>query len=271
MIALTVTAVLSLSLGGPLPSQFTVPESLPTSVAVPPVDFGERRLILVRHGDVAGNLHKPPVKQGGFIGSNFNVPLSPQGEEEAAALASYIKCHHGDEVRFLCTSPMRTAMESSEKIREAISCLVVGGLSVSRSDLLKELDRGQWANLTRTEVDARWGEDCYERWARESDYGREVADGESIAEVRDRAISVRDYVLRGTRSGSASVIVSHLWILRLIIAAALGEDDPLQVEVPEASVTVIDYQDSTWPVHVASELPHVMRVGYQPMLDTKSE
>ena len=43
--------------------------------------------------------------------------------------------------------------------------------------------------------------------------------------------------------GGAGVIVSHMWVTRAMVGEALGEDDPTKVEVPTASVSIVDYPD----------------------------
>ena len=42
-------------------------------------------------------------------------------------------------------------------------------------------------------------------------------------------------------TGSAGVIVSHLWVTRAVVGEALGEANPMKVEIPTASISVIDY------------------------------
>ena len=109
--------------------------------SVPLLDLEARRLILVAPADA---------------------------EEASAAGANHVVTHHGDEVRYLITSPTPAGLRQSELISEGMQPLVVGGLGIERSTFLSL--------------------------------------GKSEAEMED-ALAIRDFVLRGTRPGSASVIV----------------------------------------------------------------
>lgn len=244
---------------------------------VSPCDCEHRRLILVRHGAVSPELHDPPLRQGAVYGGNYNVPLSEAGEAEAAIIASLISTAHGHEVRQLCASPR--AMHSGRLIARAVSPLVVGGLPVVASPLLVDIDRGAWDGLTVEEIRALWGHEAFERCSREDDYGRDVVGGEGIGTVRSRSLAMRDAVLQGTRPGTASVLCTHKWVARQILAEALSQvkDHGSQIPVPTASISVVDYPDGTWPLELTAALegrgaffpsersvPLVRVIGYKP-------
>ena len=53
----------------------------------------------------------------------------------------------------------------------------------------------------------------------------------------------RDACLSSLPLGSAGVIVSHMWVTRAMAGEALGEDDPMKVDIPTASISVIDYPE----------------------------
>lgn len=234
---------------------------------VPDVGYDMRRLILVRHGAVSRELSDPPVRPGALYGGNYDVPLSPAGEAEAEAAARFIASQAlGDEVRFICSSPMSRALYGAKAVQSALRSRVIGGLKLETNELLREIDRGAWANRTVAEVEAdpRYGPGAYDRCALEDDYGREVAGGEGMADLRDRVLAARDYVLRGTRPGSASVMVSHMWVTRVLLADALGAPDVLQIDVPTASVSVVDYPDGSWPSSAAHTPAEARLVGHKP-------
>ena len=46
---------------------------------------------------------------------------------------------------------------------------------------------------------------------------------------------------RSVPPGRAAVIVSHLWVTRALIGDVTGERDPLAIDIPTASVSVVDY------------------------------
>ena len=66
----------------------------------------------------------------------------------------------------------------------------------------------------------------------------QVNGGEGFADVRQRVLAKRDECLRSLPLGGAGVIVSHLWVTRAMVGEALGEANPLNVEIPTASVSV---------------------------------
>mmetsp|Transcript_2525 Transcript_2525/g.3764 ORF Transcript_2525/g.3764 Transcript_2525/m.3764 type:complete len:181 (-) Transcript_2525:351-893(-) len=170
-------------------------------------------------------------------------------------------------------------MQSGKLIAEAVSPLVVGGLQVVAAPLLADIDRGAWNGLTVKEIEALWGPEAFERCATEADYGRDVVGGEGIATLRGRTLAMRDSVLRATRPGTASVLCTHKWVARQILAEALGqiEDHGAQIPVPTASISVLDFPDGTWPLDLTAALeergaffhqerstPLVRAVGFKP-------
>ena len=66
---------------------------------------------------------------------------------------------------------------------------------------------------------------------------------------------MRDHVLRRTMPGSASIICTHLWVARQILAEALGEqqDHGFGIQLPTGSISVVDFPDGTWPFDLAEE------------------
>ena len=86
-------------------------------------------------------------------------------------------------------------------------------------------------------------------------------DGETAEDCAGRALDARDYVLRGTLPGAASVLILHEDCLQLILARAADlEAEPQIVSggtLPECAVCVLDYTDGTYPYMVAYEKPEV--------------
>uniref|UniRef100_A0A7S3F0X5 Phosphoglycerate mutase (2,3-diphosphoglycerate-dependent) n=1 Tax=Haptolina ericina TaxID=156174 RepID=A0A7S3F0X5_9EUKA len=231
---------------------------------IPPTPFGARRLILVRHGAVARELHEPPVKPGALYGGNVDVPLSQLGEEEAAAAAAFIETNCFD-VRVIFSSPMKRALYGARSVCDVLKPSVVGGLEVCTSSALREIDRGEWTNKTRDEIAAQWGADAFERAAREDEFAG-IYGGEGMGQLRERVLGCRDFILKRLQPDMSAVIVSHLWVTRCLLADALGEPDVLNVDVPTASISIIDYGDGSWPAAVASEQPTVVLSGFEPPL-----
>ena len=51
-----------------------------------------------------------------------------------------------------------------------------------------------------------------------------------------------------------------------MLADALGEPNVLKVDVPTASVSIIDYAPDSWPPAIATASPDVVLVGHKPPL-----
>ena len=68
------------------------------------------------------------------------------------------------------------------------------------------------------------------------------------------------------RDGSAAVIVSHMWVTRAMVADAIGETNYMEVDIPTASISVIDYGPEAWPPSLATEPAQVPVIGYKPEL-----
>ena len=237
------------------------------ALRLPPTPYDAQRLIIVRHGSVARNLCDPPIAEGALCGG-LEVPLSEQGKAEAAAAAETLAAFAQDNppaaVQYIASSPVEHAVYGADQIVEAVQPHSIGRLSTATYGGLREIDQGEWVNKTRTQIVAQWGDDAFERAAGEDDYGS-THGGESIGELRERVLTTRDYILKKVRPGSAAVIVSHLWVTRTILADALGDAespvDLLSLDVPAASISVIDYTAESWPPALATSLPDVLSVG----------
>ena len=236
-------------------------------LSTPLSEMSARRLILVRHGAVSRQpraswpgASQIPVKDGAFYGSNFDVPLSARGEAEAAAAAAHIASVHPQEVCAVWSSTMSRAKYGAHCIAKA-----VGVDGVAEYDAFRELDRGLWANKTVAEVEAEFGgPGVCDRCAREDDFGRLVAKGEGMGDLRKRVLDQRDALLGSVPPGRAAVIVSHLWVTRALIGDVTGERDPLAIDIPTASVSVVDYPAD-------GGAPTVVSTGFKPALSKEDE
>lgn len=127
------------------------------------------------------------------------------------------------------------AVRDAEAVAASLAPLVVGGVAVETADLLR---------------------------------GRDEAEDEEL--YIERVLSMRDFVLRGTKAGYASVVLLGEGSLRAIIgdALALGAESAEGIErddaLPAASLSVLDFGDGSWPAIVAEAPPAVRCLGYVP-------
>jgi broad specificity phosphatase PhoE len=209
-----------------------------------------RRLILVRHGAVSRENCETPLKPGAFYGGNVEVPLSKEGEAEAIAAAQWIASGYNGAVSTIWASPMRRALFGARAIGTALAAaqdVWSPPMNIETSEAFREIDRGPigkgWTGLTAAEIEERDGPNAIARFAMETTYGayREINGGEGFCDLRLRVLEQRNKVLEKMPLGSVGVIVSHMWVTRAMLAEALGELNPMNVDVPTASLSVIDY------------------------------
>ena len=251
------------------------------SVPVVAPDF--RRIILVRHGAVDRTRAQPAIKPGGFYGGNVDVPLSAVGEAEALAAGKQIAAAHTDEVAVIWSSPMKRALFGARAIGTALAVAAAERpkatwqppMPVETFEEFREVDRGPigqgWTDLTPEEIEARDGPNAIERYALETVPGafREINGGEGFCDVRERVLKQRDAMLAAMAPGSAGVIVSHMWVTRAVVGEALGEPNPMKVDIPTASISIVDYPEGFSAEALAAAAcaaPVVQAVGVKPEL-----
>ena len=104
----------------------------------------KRKITFVRHGITEWN------KMFRYQGIT-DVPLSPEGEEQAKKAALRLSCESVDRV---ISSPLERSMKTAVIIAETI-----GIKSVEAWDELREVDFGAWEGLTVPQIKEKYGED----------------------------------------------------------------------------------------------------------------
>jgi len=149
-------------------------------------------------------------------------------------------------------------------------------MDIATDEAFREIDRGPvgigWTDLTPEEIEARDGPNAISRCANEQTLGawKAINGGEGFCDLQKRVLEKRDDCLATLPLGSTGVIVSHLWVTRAMVGEALGESDPMNVDIPTASVSVIDYPEGFSAEAFASggcEAPTVQGVGVKPPLE----
>ena len=124
----------------------------------------------------------------------------------------------------------------------------------------------------RVQIEVRDGPRAIEKFALETTPGafKAVNGGEGFCDVAARVLKQRDAMLEALSAGSAGVIVSHMWVTRAMAGEALGEPNPMKVDIPTASVSVIDYPEGFTADGFAKGAcgkPVVVSVGVKPVVD----
>ncbi len=158
---------------------------------------------LARHGSVVG------AESRRFIG-HLDVPLSPRGEAESAALA-----------RRLAGTALAAAY-SSDLVRTRRTAEIVcepHGIGVEPLPALREFSMGRWEGLTAEEIRTREPA-AFEAWM--ADIGRfQFPEGESLPEVEARAWPAFA-AIAARHAGESVLVVANGGPNRIVLCRALG-------------------------------------------------
>ena len=186
-------------------------------------------IYLVRHGSVVG------AETRRFIG-HLDVPLSPRGEAEAAALA-----------RRLAGVTLSAAYSSDlSRTRRTAELLVAPhGLQAVARPELREFSMGRWEGLTAEEIRAL-DPPAFAAWM--ADVGRfQFPEGESLADVEARAWPAFE-AIADRHEGASVLVVAHGGPNRILLCRALGVPPAriLSLGQDYAALSVIERNRGRW-------------------------
>ncbi len=153
---------------------------------------------LIRHGETSNN------KEGRCNGCRTDQPLSPRGEQQAAALATYFDAHPVDTLHV--SHLTRAKQTAAIAFRTDMDALHV-------EPDLHEVDLGLWDGMLHAEVRERYPEEWYNSKQRASI--SVYPGGESSADAADRIFAAFLRIVRAHR-GERIAIVAHSTILALL-------------------------------------------------------
>lgn len=185
---------------------------------------GLRRIILVRHGETAG---QSSIRYYGVT----DVPLSEIGREQIRAARERIR---GEPIDAVWASTLCRSWESA--------AILAPGRSIHLASEFREIDFGDWEGLTADEI-ARADPEGHARWQEEGlDFT--FPGGESRADFRARVARGLDRV---RASGAESILVAvHKGVVRTLLEEVTGytlaPDQPALGGVVQASRE----PDGTW-------------------------
>jgi probable phosphoglycerate mutase len=190
-----------------------------------------RRILLIRHGETAGNAARIVQKP--------DIPLSPRGEAQAAALARRLA---GEGVAHIFSSDLARAVATAERVRAAT------GAPLSFGPLLQERNFG---DIRGTPYDAL-GFDPFE-----PDYAPPNGETWDAFHARVDLAWARVRALAAATAGTL-VVVTHGLVCRSIAARHVVLADGILV--PEkwenTSVTIVDAQ-APWRVSLLNCIAHL--------------
>lgn len=196
----------------------------------------ETKVLLIRHG--VTDWHA----QGRVLGQR-DVPLSQAGVEQMNEAAAAIE---GVAVAEIITSPLQRALQSAEILGRRY------GIEVARDPRLTDFQLGRWSGMATAEIAAA---PEYQRFLDNPTSDR-IPGGESLEEIRRRAVAAVEQAITDNPSGDAIAVVSHAGVIRVVLAHYLGS--PVQnyhrLRVSPGSVSILSFADDR-------ELPRLLGVN----------
>lgn len=163
-------------------------------------------IVLARHGETDWNVAE-------VFRGKIDVSLNETGLKQAELLGKYLK---GVKIAAIYSSPLKRALRTAEAIAHHHA------LKINIAQGLIDFNYGEWQGLSHQEVKDRYGE-LYAQWVSHPERIRMPA-GESLDDVRERAMAVVDDVVERYNDG-AVIMVSHRVVHKVLICALLGLDN----------------------------------------------
>lgn len=188
------------------------------------MDPADKTLVLIRHGEL------PESCRGRYIGRS-DVPLSGEGTLACRKLAP----------RFAALRPERIFSSPMRRARESAAAICPDRKDLIFDPRLREIDFGEWENLTFEEIRLRTAPEVLDLWFRHPDRMR-FPNGGSVAEhyagvdaFMDEALGMPEKVI---------AVITHGGVLMRLISRARQLPPERQFEAlpPRASMTILQWR-----------------------------
>ena len=241
-------------------------------------------LLIVRHGESAGNVARDAAEAAGLpvidlATRDMDVPLSPLGERQAAALGRWIGELPDDEKpKVVYASPYVRAVETARLALDAADLHIDRDVTFVVDERLREREFGILDRLTRRGITERHPDQAEFRAHLGKFYHRPPG-GESWADVILRLRSFVDTISREC-CGERILIVSHQVVVLMFryILEHLGEGEVLGIdrehELANCSVTSYELEEGTGGRHARLALRlfnHVAPLEEAPGVEVTTE
>ncbi len=199
------------------------------------------RLIFVRHAEAEGN------KSRHFHGWT-DSPITERGHIQAKRVAQALS---DVDIDVLYSSSLKRTMQTALYIAE------VKSLPITQSDQLKEINGGDWEDLTWDELEERWP-DAYETWD-SSPHEHQMPNGESMEGFQKRVLDEVMLII-DRNIGKNICVVTHGTAIRALIChfRACTLEEMINVSWCEnTGVTIIDYEDGVFSTVLEGDASHL--------------
>jgi len=199
------------------------------------------RLIFVRHAEAEGNKIR---RFHGWTDSS----LTEHGHLQAKKVAERLK---DVPIDIIYSSSLKRTMQTAEYISK------VKNLPVNCSDKLKEINGGDWEDLTWKELEERWPE-AYDTWENHP-YIHKMPNGESMAEFYQRVLNEVMNIIN-LNPGKNICIVTHGTVIRALIChfRACTLEEMINVAwCDNTGITIIDYENGAFTIVTEGDSTHL--------------
>ena len=206
-------------------------------------------IILARHGETEWNV-------GEIFRGTIDVELNETGIKQAELLAEYLSDLKIDAIY---SSPLKRALKTAEMIAGYHK------LNVEIAPGLTDLDYGEWQGLPHQEVKDKYKE-LYAEWIKNPHQVKMPA-GESLNEVRNRAIDVVDEVI--AKYEGTVVLTSHRVVNKVLICALLGLDNShfWNIKLDTCAITTFIYENERFILTKHNDTSHLKPIHKAPLSD----
>ncbi len=205
----------------------------------------ETTVFLIRHGVTPWNAEQRVLGQ-------RDIPLSPAGVQQAEVAAAALANVKLGEV---LSSPLQRAVQTAEIIGRSAS------IEVARDPRLIDFKLGRWTGMSYGEIAAN---DEYQQFLRQPD-AMTIPGGESLEEIKRRAVAAVEQALSDSPSGDAVAIVTHAGVIRVLLAHYMGSPPANyhRIRVNPGSISILSFADDRDPprvlaVNLASSIDRVL-------------
>ncbi|GAB3302929.1 bifunctional RNase H/acid phosphatase [Epidermidibacterium keratini] len=219
-----------------------VASARPNLVTAAPGPPPKLSLVLLRHGETEQSLERR------FSGRT-DLPLTPKGEQQAAAAASRVADSiEAGQISAVLSSPLRRAQQTAQAVGQAL------GVPVKVDERLREIDFGDWEGLTFDEARRAAG-DAFGTWLGSPDAA--PPGGESQAQCLERVADLRNSLLR-EYADQRVLVVTHVTPIKSLLGEALGSAKAAgRINLDLCSLSRIDYYEGRTVVKLVNEISHL--------------
>ncbi len=206
-------------------------------------------IILARHGETEWNVAE-------VFRGRIDVELNEVGKKQAELLAEHLSDLKIDAIY---SSPLKRAIQTAEMIAGYHK------LDVEVAPGLIDFDYGQWQGLPHQEVKDKYKE-LYAEWIKNPHQAKMPA-GESLAEVRERTVSVVDNII--AKHEGTVVLVSHRVVNKVLICALLGLDNShfWNIRLDTCGITTFAYENEQFVLTKHNDTSYLKPLQQAPLSD----